>query len=62
MALIDKPLFNSRITSENITNKEKWLGYFENFVKKIKENITVPVNFSLQSNGLLIDGKFARFF
>ena len=27
MALIDKPLFNSRITSENITNKEKWLGY-----------------------------------
>ena len=26
--LIDKPIFHSRINSENITGKEKWLGYF----------------------------------
>jgi len=25
--LIDKPIFHSRIKSENITGKEKWLGY-----------------------------------
>ena len=27
MTLIDKPIFHSRIKSENITGKEKWLGY-----------------------------------
>lgn len=26
--LIDKPIFHSRINNENITGKEKWLGYF----------------------------------
>ncbi len=27
MAVLDKPIFNSRINSESITGKEKWLGY-----------------------------------
>ncbi len=27
MAFIDKPIFHSKITSDNITGKEKWLGY-----------------------------------
>ncbi|MCR5522413.1 MAG: MFS transporter [Clostridia bacterium] len=27
MSLIDKPVFNSKISSENVTSKEKWLGY-----------------------------------
>ncbi len=27
MALIDKSFFNSKISSENVTSKEKWLGY-----------------------------------
>ena len=25
--ILDKKIFNSRIKSENVTNKEKWLGY-----------------------------------
>lgn len=27
MSLIDRPVFNSRINSEKVTGKEKWLGY-----------------------------------
>ena len=38
------------------------IGFFEYFVEKIKENISAPVHFALQTNGLLIDEKFAEFF
>lgn len=38
------------------------MDFFERTVKKIKENISCRVSFSLQTNGLLIDGDYARFF
>ena len=38
------------------------LDYYKGFVNKIKENIKAPVNYALQTNGLLIDGAFAQFF
>ncbi len=38
------------------------LDYYKSFVNKIKENIKAPVNYALQTNGLLIDDDFAQFF
>lgn len=38
------------------------LEFFENFVKKVKENISCPVSFALQTNGILIDEAYAEFF
>ncbi|MBR4765628.1 MAG: SPASM domain-containing protein [Clostridia bacterium] len=38
------------------------LDFFEYFVSKTKKNISVPVSYSLQTNGLLVDDAFAKFF
>ncbi len=38
------------------------LDYFEYFVQSVKQNLSIPVNFALQTNGLLIDESFAEFF
>lgn len=38
------------------------LEYFEYFVRSVKQNLTIPVSFALQTNGLLIDESFAKFF
>ncbi len=38
------------------------LDFFESFVRKTGEKISAPVSYSLQTNGLLIDDGFARFF
>lgn len=38
------------------------LDFYKSFVNKIKENIKAPVNYALQTNGLLIDDAFAQFF
>ena len=38
------------------------LDFYRRFVNRIKENIKAPVYYALQTNGLLIDGEFARFF
>lgn len=38
------------------------LDYYKSFVNKIKEIIMAPVNYALQTNGLLIDDAFAQFF
>ncbi|MCR5149610.1 MAG: SPASM domain-containing protein [Clostridiales bacterium] len=38
------------------------LDYFEYFVQSVKQNLTMPVSFALQTNGLLINNGFAKFF
>ena len=38
------------------------LDYFEYFVCSIKQNLNIPINFALQTNGILIDEGFAKFF
>ncbi|MDO4846661.1 MAG: SPASM domain-containing protein [Clostridiaceae bacterium] len=38
------------------------LEFYKSFAAKIKGNIKAPVSFSLQTNGLLIDDGFAKFF
>ena len=38
------------------------LDFFRYFTERIRQNISVPVSFGLQSNGLLIDKAFAKFF
>ena len=38
------------------------LEFFEYFVSKVKENIFAPVSYGFQTNGLLIDDDFAKFF
>ncbi|MBR0113356.1 MAG: radical SAM protein [Clostridia bacterium] len=38
------------------------IGFFSDFVKRVKESIDVPVAYSIQTNGLLVDDEFARFF
>ena len=38
------------------------LDFFEYFVSETKKNISVPVSYSLQTNGLLVDDAFAKFF
>ena len=38
------------------------LDYFEYFVRSVKENIHLPVSFALQTNGLLINDEYAKFF
>ncbi len=36
--------------------------FFESFVLKIKSNLNCPTSFALQTNGVLLDDRFARFF
>ena len=38
------------------------LDFFEYFVQSVKNEINSPVSFSLQTNGLLIDDEYAKFF
>ena len=38
------------------------LDYFEYFVCSIKQNLNIPIYFALQTNGILIDEGFAKFF
>ncbi len=38
------------------------LEFFERFTEKVSKNISAPVSFSLQTNGLLVDDAFSRFF
>lgn len=38
------------------------LDFFERFTEKIRTEISAPVSYSLQTNALLIDDAFARFF
>lgn len=38
------------------------LDFFERFTEKIKAEISAPVSYSMQTNGLLVDDSFARFF
>ena len=37
-------------------------GFLRAFVKKVKEKVRCPVSYALQTNGLLIDDDYARFF
>lgn len=38
------------------------IDFFRYFTKNVKRDISVPINFGLQSNGILIDNDFAKFF
>ncbi|MBR6701980.1 MAG: radical SAM protein, partial [Clostridia bacterium] len=38
------------------------LGFFEYFTKELNAAVKAPVGYSIQTNGLLIDDKFASFF
>ncbi len=38
------------------------LDFFEYFVRAVKKNVSAPVSFALQTNGLLIDDGYAKFF
>ena len=37
-------------------------GFFRSFTEKLERSVPVPVSYALQTNGLLIDDGFARFF
>ena len=38
------------------------IGYFRYFIDRVQANLSVPVQYALQTNGLLIDEEYADFF
>ena len=38
------------------------IDYYQYFIDRVQENLSVPVQYALQTNGLLIDEEYAAFF
>ena len=38
------------------------LAYYRYFINSVRQSLRVPVSFAMQTNGLLIDEEYARFF